>query len=570
MKILRLVIAALAALGGVEAWAADAGTPSVFARRHMVAAAHPLAAEAGRAMLRQGGNAVDAAIATALVLNVVEPQSAGIGGGAFIVHYDARTKAVRTFDGRETAPAGATPDMFLDGNGEPIRFADAIIGGRAVGVPGLLRLFADVHKSLGKLPWPGLFEPAIALAENGFAVPPRLAGAIEREQRALRTYEESRSHFYRVDGSPRQIGEWLRNTALAETLRVVAGQGIDAFYDGAIGRDIVAAIRSSDPNPGRMTGADLAGYRIEEREPVCGTYRQRTVCGMGPPSSGGITTLQILGLLGRFDMKKRDPRSVEWAHLFAEAGRLAYADRDVYIADPAFLDVPIGGLVNETYLRRRARQIDLKRANPRVVPGDPPFRRQASRLADDTDELPATTHLSVVDGEGGAVAMTASIESAFGSRLMVRGFLLNNHMTDFAFRPRRDGLVAVNRVEPGKRPRSSMAPTVVLDERDRLEMVVGSPGGPRIIAYVAQTIMGVIDGRLSIQAAIDLPHVVNRNGDTELEAGTAAAGLEAPLAAFGHRIKLEELNSGLHGIVVTPRGLTGGADRRRDGVALGD
>ncbi|MBM3503818.1 MAG: gamma-glutamyltransferase [Alphaproteobacteria bacterium] len=565
-----LTTLALVFLLATASVAAERPAQGVTARQHMVAAAHPLAAEAGRTILRRGGNAIDAAIATALVLNIVEPQSAGIGGGAFLVFYDAASRAVRTYDGRETAPAGATPDMFLDANGEPIRFADAIIGGRSVGVPGLLRLFAEAHRRHGALPWYALFEPAISAAEEGFAVPPRLAAAIVREDRALRVFRESREHFYRNDGTPRQQGEWLRNPALAETLRDVARQGIDVFYDGPLAHTMVEAIRTSNPSPGRMTVGDLGAYQIREREPVCGTYRKRTVCGMGPPSSGGITALQILTKLGRFDMARRDPQSIETLHLFAEASRLAYADRDVFIADPAFVDVPTGGLLNETYLRRRSRLIDLKKAARRAEPGEPPFRRQAAAPVDDTDEANGTTHLSVVDRNGNAVAMTASIESAFGSRLMVRGFLLNNHMTDFAFRPRRDGQLAVNRVEPGKRPRSSMAPTIVLDERDRLEMVIGSPGGPRIIAYVAQTLMGVVDWRLGIQEAIDLPHIVNRNGETEIEAGTSLVAHQEPLKAMGHRVSVEELNSGLHGIIVTARGLRGGADRRRDGVALGD
>ncbi|MSO65731.1 MAG: gamma-glutamyltransferase family protein, partial [Alphaproteobacteria bacterium] len=396
--------------------AAEPARPAVFAQRHMVAAAHPLAAQAGLVILRRGGNAIDAAIAVALALNVVEPQAAGIGGGAFLVFYDAAAKRTTTFDGRETAPASATPDMFLNATGEPIRFADAILGGRAVGVPGLLRLMALVHQQHGRLAWADLFGPAIELAENGFPVSPRLAAATARE-RSLGTFEAARRYLLRDDGTPLQEGDRLTNRTLAETFRLVARDGIAAFYEGVIAGDIVAAVQGSDPNPGRLDASDLARYTAREREAVCGTYRRRTICGMGPPSSGGITTLQILGMLGRFDFDRQAPLAFDAVHLFAEASRFAFADRDAYIADPDFVDVPVGGLVNDTYLRQRSRLIRTKRAGKTAAPGEPPFRRGALPSPDEPSELPATSHLSIVDGSGNAVAMTASIESAFGSRL---------------------------------------------------------------------------------------------------------------------------------------------------------
>lgn len=540
----------------------------VVAKRDMVAAANPLAAEAGREMLRRGGAAVDAAIATQMVLNLVEPQSSGIGGGAFLLYWSAREHHVESYDGRETAPAAARPDRFLAQNGAPMPFEQAMIGGRSVGVPGTLRMLALAHRKHGRLPWAQLFEPAIHLAEAGFAVSPRLHDKLSKETYLARN-EPSRSYFFEPDGSAKPTGAPLRNPALAATLRAIAERGPDALYTGAIAADVVAAVTQA-ASPGDLALGDLAAYRAKERPPVCGQYRRYRVCGMGPPSSGGSTVLEILGMLRRFDLRRLKPMSAESLHVFAEAARLAYADRDRYLADSDFISVPLAGLVDPRYLADRSRLIDLRQDHGRAEPGTPPSSH-ASLFGDgDSLDLPSTSHLSIVDAEGNAVSMTTTIEHEFGSRIMVDGFLLNNELTDFSFRPEVDGKPVANRVEPGKRPRSSMAPTLVFGPDGKLLLVIGSPGGPEIINYVALALVGVLDWGLDVQAAIDLVHVSNRNGDTEIEPGPPGDAIAAELAVRGHTIGRHELESGLQGIMVTPRGLAGGADPRREGVALGD
>jgi gamma-glutamyltranspeptidase/glutathione hydrolase len=539
------------------------------ATKYMAAAANPLATEAGLRILRAGGSAVDAAIAIQLVLNLVEPQSSGIGGGAFIVHWTATAKKLATYDGRETAPAAATPERFLGPDGKALRFIDAVVGGKSVGVPGTLRVLEMAHGAHGKLPWAQLFEPAIELAENGFPMPARLHNLL-RGEKNLGLYEPAKSYFYNADGSPKAIGETMVNKPFAEVLRQVARNGADAFYTGEIARDIVAAIRNAPVNAGDMTESDLAGYRPKERDAVCGPYRIHVVCGMGPPSSGALTVLQILGVLAEFDMSKIKPDSRDAAHLFAEAGRIAYADRGLYMADGDFVNVPVRGLIDPGYLRTRARLVDPAKAMGKASPGEPPFRQGGLLGQDDSLELPATSHISVIDGQGNALSMTTTIEDGFGARLMVRGFLLNNELTDFAFTPVDDGKPVANRIEPGKRPRSSMSPTLVFDREGKLVMTVGSPGGSAIINYVAKTLVGVLDWGLDIQKAIDLPNIGSRGGATELEKGTTAEALKAPLEAMGHEVRVLDFTSGLQGIVVTANGLVGGADPRREGVALGD
>ena len=540
----------------------------VIAKRDMVAAANPLAAEAGREMLRRGGSAIDAAIATQMVLNLVEPQSSGIGGGAFLLYWSARDHRVESYDGRETAPAAARPDRFLAQSGAPMPFVQAMIGGRSVGVPGTLRMLALAHRKHGRLPWAQLFEPAIRLAEAGFAVSPRLHEMLSKEPYLGRN-EPSRSYFFEPDGSAKPAGAPLRNPALAATLRAIAERGPDALYTGAIAADIVAAVTQA-ASPGDLALGDLAAYRAKERPPVCGQYRRYRICGMGPPSSGGSTVLEILGMLQRFDLRRLKPMSAEGLHLFVEAARLGYADRDRYLADSDFVSVPLAGLVDRRYLAERSRLIDLQQDHGRAEPGTPPSSH-ASLFGDgDSLDLPSTSHLSIVDAEGDAVSMTTTIEHEFGSRIMVDGFLLNNELTDFSFRPDVDGKPVANRVEPGKRPRSSMAPTLVFGPDGKLLLVIGSPGGPEIINYVALTLIAVLDWGMDVQAAIDLVHVSNRNGDTEIEPGPPGDAIAAELKARGHTIGRHELESGLQGIMVTPRGLAGGADPRREGVALGD
>ena len=539
------------------------------ARRHMIAAANPLAARAGLDMLRAGGSAVDAAIAAQMVLNLVEPQSSGIGGGGFLMHYAAESGAIDAYDGRETAPAAASSTMFLDDQGKPRKFYDAVVGGLSVGVPGLLRMLEMAHREHGRLPWPKLFEPAIALAEEGFAVSPRLNRLIARDKH-LKTFEAARAYFHDADGLPRVVGGRLTNTALADTFRRIAEGGADAFYGGPIAADMVGTVGGATRNPGGLVKSDLAGYRARKREPVCLFYRKWLACGMPPPSSGGISTLQILGILQRFDMAALKPGSARAVHLIAEASRLAFADRNTYIADDDFIPVPTAGLLDPGYLDLRAQDISAKRSLGTAFPGMPGAGAGLRLAPDPAPGGASTTHLSVIDKNGNAVAMTSSIENAFGSRLMVRGFLLNNQLTDFSFAPEKDGAPVANRAEAGKRPRSSMAPTLVFDGTGKVVMAVGSPGGSRIIGYVAKTVVAALDWGLDIQEAIDLPHFVNRNGRTDLEEGTSIEALKGELEALGHEVSIRVLNSGLHGIRVTPTGLTGGADGRREGVAVGD
>ena len=541
------------------------------AERHMVAAAHPDAVAAGLEMLRAGGSAADAAVAVQLVLNLVEPQSSGIGGGAFLLHHDGATKELIAYDGRETAPLAATEKLFLRLEGTPMKFFEAAVGGRSVGAPGTVALLAAVHDDHGRLPWKRLFEPAIALAEKGFTVNARLAGLLQGERgERLRTYAPAATYFF-LRGKPLKAGDLVINRRFAETLRAIAEQGPSAFYTGAIAQDIVATVQGAAGNPGLLTEADLAAYRVIKRAPVCHPYRGHRVCGMGPPSSGALTVGQILGILEHFDVPSLGPDNADSWHLIAEASKLAFADRARYMADADFVPVPVKGLLDPAYLTARAQSIAFDRTlETPAAAGNPPWRG-GPRFAPDTARgRPGTSHISIVDGDGNAVSMTTTIEGAFGSQLMVRGFLLNNELTDFSFLPTGGGRPIANRVEPGKRPRSSMAPTMVFDGEGNLELVVGSPGGSRIIGYVAQTLVAVLDWGLDIQAAIDLGHVVNRNGATDFEAGTKVVLFQTGLESRGHETRRRDLNSGLHGIAVTKDGLRGGADPRREGMARGD
>ena len=547
---------------------------AVETRHAMVAAANPLAVAAGHDILAQGGTAVDAAIAVQMVLNLVEPQSSGIGGGAFMLFHNGRSGLITAYDGRETAPSAARPDRFLDAEGKPLGFHAAVVGGRSVGVPGTLRMLELAHRQYGRLPWAKLFDAAIGLAERGFAVSPRLHVAIEGER--FLTQDRTRAYFFNADGTPLAVGQTLKNPAFAATLKAIAADGADAFYKGAIARDIVETVRSHPTNPGDITEADLAGYKAKVREPVCGRYRVYKICGMPPPSSGGVTVLEMLGLLERFDLRALGAESLISVHLFGEAGSLAYADR-IYLADPDFVPAT-PGLLDPTYLSERSALIRLDASLGRVKPGTPPARpaegRKAARAgfgSGEALEFPSTSHISIVDKYGNAVAMTTTIEDVFGSRLMTRGgFMLNNELTDFSFLPSSGGRPVANRVEAGKRPRSAMAPTIVYDAKGKVYMVAGSPGGSAIINYVAKTLIGVLDWDLDPQAAIDLPNVGSRNGPIELEKDTAAVALAPKLQALGHETRVMVHTSGLQAIVRSRTGWIGGADPRREGAVAGD
>jgi gamma-glutamyltranspeptidase/glutathione hydrolase len=540
----------------------------VTASRFMVVAANPLAARAGFEVLKRGGSAVDAAIATELALNLVEPQSSGIGGGGFLLHFSAGDGRLEAYDGRETAPASAKPGRFLGADGKPLDWSGAAISGKSAGVPGLLAMLELAHRRHGRLAWKELFAPAIRLAEDGFPVSPRLHALVSAD-RWLAQDDNARRYFYGADGKAKPAGTILRNPELAEVLKRVAADGAGAFYRGDIARDIATAVRSRKRSPGDLAESDLAAYAAKERAPLCGPYRGNKVCGMPPPSSGGFAVLQILGILARFDLGALKPGSAQAVHLFAEAGRLAYADRNLYIADPAFVPAPLAALLDPRYLDSRAKLIDPARSMGRAKAGDPARLASAFGLAVPL-ELPSTTHVSVVDAEGNAVALTASIEAAFGNRQMVHGFLLNNELTDFSWRPEEDGRPVANRVEGGKRPRSSMAPTMVFDDKGKLLLVIGSPGGHSIINYVAETVVNVIDWGMDIQQAIDAPRMGSRNGPTELERGTALERLTPELERMGHSVSIRDEASGLHGIMRTKNGWAGGADPRREGVAVGE
>jgi gamma-glutamyltranspeptidase/glutathione hydrolase len=541
---------------------------SIRAERQMVVAANPLAAAAGLDVLRQGGAAIDAAIAVQMVLTLVEPQSSGIGGGGFLLHYEAETQELRAYDGRETAPATATADMFLRPDGTPMEFDEAVVGGLSVGVPGALRMLEMAHRRHGRLPWAQLLEPAIRLAEEGFAVSPRLHMMLDSDEH-LKRLPAAVAYFYRADGTPHPVGTVLRNPALAATLRAVAQDGAAALHDGPIANDVVTAVTASPLQPGRMSLADLAGYQAKQREPVCAPYRRWRVCGMGPPSSGGIAVLQTLRLLAPFDLAGLGPDSAEAVHLFAQAGRLAFADRDRYVADPDKVAVPTPQLLAEPYLQERSRLIQEDRDMGKAVPGTVGQQAHWAMPAAQAERV-STSQISIIDSDGNAVSFTSSIEGPFGSRLFVDGFLLNNQLTDFAFQPERDGRPVANRVEPGKRPRSSMAPTMVFDQQGRLVLVVGSPGGSTIIPYVAKTLIAILDWNLDPQAAVDLPNFANRNGPTDLEKDTPLEALAPALESMGHEVRITGMTSGLAAIAVTPDGLLGGADSRREGVAVGD
>ena len=542
------------------------GTP-VEAQDWMIVAANPLASQAGAKVLARGGTAADAMIAVQAVLGLVEPQSSGLGGGAFLVWYDGESDVVTTLDGRETAPSEATPRLFQNDTGAPLKFWDAVVGGRSVGVPGTPALMERAHHKWGNQKWDTLFEDGIALAAGGFKVSERLAGMIARDSDRLVRFGGAAAYFYPL-GEPLKEGKVLRNPDYAETLRDLAQNRTVNFYNGDIARDIVRTVRNTSGNPGVLNMVDMRSYVVKERASVCVTYRAHEVCGMGPPSSGALTVGQILGMLDGYDLSALGAENPQSWRLIGDASRLAFADRGHYMADSDFVPVPVKGLVDPEYLRLRAESLDGGLALGSVRAGMPAFDHAMMWADDESIELPSTSHISIVDSYGNALSMTTTIENAFGSRLMVRGFLLNNELTDFSFRTHKDGVRIANAVAPGKRPRSSMAPTIVLKDGKPV-LVVGSPGGSRIIGYVAKTIIAHLDWGMDVQEAVSLGHAVNRFGTYDLEAGSAMEAMGPELEALGYEVKVRDLNSGLHAISIG-ESLLGGADPRREGVALGE
>ncbi|QCM12983.1 gamma-glutamyltransferase [Agrobacterium tumefaciens] len=543
----------------------------IESKSFMVAAANPLAAEAGRDVIAAGGNAIDAMVAVQAMLGLVEPQSSGLGGGAFLVYYDTKSGKLTTFDGRETAPMEATPKLFLDDNGQPLKFMDAVVGGRSVGTPGTVRLLEEAHKRYGKAEWASLLKPAETLATEGFKVSPRLASLIASEGDRLKKYKEARSYFFDTSGAALQTGALLKNPAYAETLAVLAKGGADAFYRGRIAEAVVNTVRGAPDNPGVLSLTDLSNYRVIEREPVCLNYRALDVCGMGPPSSGAIAVGQILGLVENFDLRSLGPKNGESWRIIGDAQRLAFADRERYVADTDFVPLPIKGLLDKAYLGERAKLLDGDKAlaNDAVKAGEPQWDHALVFGRDAALELPSTSHFAIVDKDGNVVSMTTTIENGFGSRLMTNGFLLNNELTDFSFKTHDGGLPIANRVEPGKRPRSSMAPTIVMKDGRPL-LAIGSPGGSQIIGYVTQALIAYIDWSMPVEAIVAQPHLINRFGTYDIEAGTSAEELIGPLKALGYEVKPGEMNSGLHAIEITAQGLAGSADPRREGMVVGE
>jgi gamma-glutamyltranspeptidase/glutathione hydrolase len=569
------------ALGLALAWLAGSAAAQdapVRAKQQMVVSANEYATRAGLEVLRAGGGAVDAALAVQLVLSLVEPQSSGVGGGAFMIFYGAPSErggapTVVAYEGRETAPAAATPDMFLAPNGRPASFGTVGVGGLAVGVPGVMRMLESAHREHGRLPWAKSFDPAIALAERGFVVSPRLHALLDGFKRFARG-EEFRRYFYDSAGEPLAVGTTLKNPDYAAALRELAAQGAEPLYSGDLAAAIVRAVRDNKIRAGRLTAEDLARYKANEGPALCTPYRTWRVCGPQLPSSGGVTTQQILGTLGAFELDELKDDPVTGIHLIADASRLAFADRDLYLGDKAFVDAPVAALLKPDYLAARAHLIDYKKALPSVEAGRPTPAIAWNFAPAAASERPSTSHFSIVDRYGDAVAMTTSVQGAFGSQLMAGGFILNNELTDFSYAPEANGKPVANRIEGGKRPLSSMAPTVVLDDRGRVRLLVGSPGGTRIIGFVAQAVIGVLDWKLDVQQAVAAPHFLAQDGPIQLEEGTAVTARAEALKALGHSVAVQNLNSGLHAIAVDytsdGRVLSGGVDPRREGVALGD
>ncbi len=539
----------------------------VEGKEWMIASANPYASETGAKMLRKGGNAIDAMVATQLVLGLVEPQSSGIGGGAFLVYWDAKQQELTTFDGRETAPLEVTPQLFQDDKGQPLKFYDAVVGGRSVGTPGTIKLMWDTHQKLGKLDWKALFEPAIELATNGFTVSPRLAKLVDNDQEFLQRSPAAKTYFFNQDGSPIKAGQQLKNPDYAKTLQVISEQGAKAFYQGKIAQDIVNTVRNETSNPGVLNLIDFTAYQVKEREPVCAPYRQYSICGMGPPSSGALALGQIMGVLSHYPISDMGKDNVQSWRLLGDASRLAFADRGKYMADSDYVPMPTQGLLDKKYLEKRAELLKGKNALTKTSAGSPPWSHAKNYALDEAIELPSTSHFSIVDKDRNVVSITTTIENGFGSRLMVGGFLLNNELTDFSFRSQVDGVPIANRIEPGKRPRSSMAPTIVM-ENNKPYMAIGSPGGSQIIGYVAKTLVAHLDWGLNLQQAIDLPNMNNRFGAFEIEKDTTAEAWVPKLEKLGFTIQVKELNSGVQAIKLQGNSLVGAADPRREGKVV--
>jgi gamma-glutamyltranspeptidase/glutathione hydrolase len=530
----------------------------------VTSSADPRVTEAGIEMLRQGGSAADAAMAMMLALTVVEPQSSGIGGGGFLLYQDSAKGVLTTINGRETAPAAAKADRFVGPDGKPLGFLAAFQGGHSVGVPGNIQLMAQTHRKWGKLPWATVFKPAIRLSDKGFIVNKTLESRLQGIQRLWSNFDEARAMYWR-DGKPVQAGTRLKNPKLAATLKLLAKKGPDAFYTGTVASQIVNAVTTSKLNPGDMTMTDLAQYRAKEQQAVCAPYRVYVVCGMAPPSSGATTVLQILGTLQRFDLTATGKDSPKSWHLIGQAMQLAYADREKYLADDAFVDVPVAGLLNPEYIQQRSALIDPEKARSDYPAGKPPGA--TPRTAAISSEVAGTTHFTAVDANGNIANMTSTIEGPFGSQLVAGGFFLNNELTDFTFAPEKDGAPVANRVAPGKRPLSSMSPTIVFDREGRAVLALGSAGGKRIIMHVTKTLIGVIDFGLPLDQAIALPNIYFGDGGLEVEQNTMLSAMADGLGTFGQKVRPVDLGSKVNGAQLVGNSWTGASDPRSEGTS---
>jgi gamma-glutamyltranspeptidase / glutathione hydrolase len=559
----------------VESAPQRAGMVAAHGTQQIVAAANPLAAAAGKDILDQGGSAMDAVIAMQLVLSLVEPQSSGIGGGGFVLHYDSKRSKLISLDGRETAPASVTDTLFLGTDGKPVSMIEAFQGGRSVGVPGMIALMAKAHKSDGKLAWNKLFAPAIKIARDGFAVSPRLSGMLSNAQSLIDKFPAAKTAMADADGKPFASGAIYKSASYAATLEKIARQGPKAFYRGTHAQAIVDAVQTSPVSPATLTLEDLRGYKVAQRAPLCGSYRSYKICSMGPPSSGAIANVQALKLLEAYDLKAMGPQSADAIHLIAESLAIAFADREQYLTDPAFFDVPTVGLLNETYLKSRAQLLDLNKAGGPYTAGDP-LRNAKTALAPNLNkDVPSTSHMVAADRFGNVATWTGTVQAPFGSFLLVGGYFLNNELTDFSFQPRREGKPVANRAEAGKRPRSSMSPTIVFDAQGRVVMALGSAGGSRIIAHVLKAMIAHLDWGMDVQQAIDYPNFFKTSQGFELEPGTIATAVRPGLEAKGHKVSERPNVSGLSGLTISysadgTRTLRGGADSRREGIALAD
>ena len=549
-----------------EVWSGYKEKIAVHGNRYMISAANPHAVRAGYTILKQGGSAVDAAITTQMVLGLVEGQSSGIGGDASLLHWNAAQKKLTAIDGRTVAPEAADEDLFYDRYGEIMSRKKTRFGGLTVGTPTLLRVLERAHKQHGKLPWAKLFVPAIKLAEKGFPVSHRLNTQIAKNERILED-PAARAYYFDAERKPRPIGFRLVNKPYAAVLRRVAKRGAAGFYDSDLPDKIAQTVKHATNNPGRLTAKDIRKYRPEELTPICVSYRTYRVCGMPPPNTGGLTIGMTLRMLAGFDLRNRGFDNATAHHLYIEASRLAHADRTRYIGDPRFYKIP--DLINDVYLRNRSENIDPAAKSP-VRSGIPPNRPDLPLSGDDTPEPPSTTHMSIVDSRGNAISLTTSLGLGFGTGLMVDGFLLNSQLRGFGFKPTSYGRPNINRPESGKRPRTSKSPTIVFNHDGSLRLIIGSPGGGRIVNYVARALIAVLDWGMDVQQAISLPHILPRRRKVELERHTSAEKFKYALENFGHDVNVRRLTSGLHGIEVTPNGLIGGADPRREGIAMGE